>query len=39
MFVAIVVLAILGKVTDSLIRAVERRLLAWEDTLGQMGIP
>ncbi|HEX9437181.1 MAG TPA: ABC transporter permease [Candidatus Limnocylindria bacterium] len=39
MFVAIVVLAILGKVTDSLIRAVERRLLSWEDTLGQMGIP
>jgi sulfonate transport system permease protein len=36
MFVAIVVLAVLGKLTDSLIRAVERHLLSWEDTLGQM---
>jgi sulfonate transport system permease protein len=36
MFLAIVVLAILGKLTDSIIRAVERRLLAWQDTLGQM---
>jgi sulfonate transport system permease protein len=36
MFVALVVLAILGKLTDSLLRAVERRLLGWRDTLGQM---
>ena len=36
MFLAIVVLAVLGKPTDSLIRAVERRLLGWQDTLGQM---
>ncbi len=36
MFLAIVVLAILGKLTDSAIRAIERRLLSWQDTLGQM---
>lgn len=36
MFVALVVLAILGKLTDSLIRIVERRVLSWEDTFGQM---
>jgi sulfonate transport system permease protein len=36
MFVALVALAILGKLTDSLIRFVERRVLSWEDTLGQM---
>jgi len=36
MFLAIVVLAILGKVTDSLIRMVERRMLSWQDTIGQM---
>lgn len=36
MFVALVVLAVLGKITDSIIRAVERRLLGWRDTLGQM---
>ena len=36
MFVAIVVLAVLGRVTDSLIRFLERRLLSWEDTLGRM---
>lgn len=38
MFVAIVVLAILGKLTDSLIRAAEARLLGWQDTLGQMHV-
>jgi sulfonate transport system permease protein len=38
MFVAIVILAVLGKLTDSAIRFVERRLLAWEDTLGQMNV-
>ncbi len=36
MFLAIVVLAVLGKLTDSGIRALERRLLGWQDTLGQM---
>ncbi|MDE3101302.1 MAG: ABC transporter permease [Chloroflexota bacterium] len=36
MFVALIVLAVLGKITDSIIRAVERRVLAWRDTLGQM---
>lgn len=36
MFVALVVLAILGKITDSILRVVERRLLSWRDTLGQM---
>lgn len=35
MFVAIVVLAVLGKLTDSLIRLVERRATSWQDTLGQ----
>ncbi|HYR92949.1 MAG TPA: ABC transporter permease [Methylomirabilota bacterium] len=35
MFVAIVVLAILGKLTDMLIRAVERRVLRWRDTIGE----
>jgi len=38
MFVALVILAILGKLTDSLIRAVERRLLSWQDTLGQAAL-
>ncbi len=36
MFVALVVLAVLGKLTDSLIRIVERRLLGWQDTIGQV---
>jgi sulfonate transport system permease protein len=35
MFVAIVVLAILGKLTDMLIRAIERRVLSWRDTIGE----
>jgi sulfonate transport system permease protein len=35
MFVAIVVLAILGKLTDMLIRAIERRVLRWRDTIGE----
>jgi sulfonate transport system permease protein len=35
MFVAIVALAILGKLTDTLIRAVERRVLRWRDTIGE----
>ena len=35
MFVAIVALAILGKVTDTLIRFVERRMLRWRDTIGE----
>jgi sulfonate transport system permease protein len=35
MFVALVFLAVLGKLTDSLIRIVERRVLTWRDTLGQ----
>jgi sulfonate transport system permease protein len=35
MFVAIVFLAILGKLTDSAIRAVERRVIAWRDTIGE----
>ncbi len=34
MFVAIVALAILGKLTDTLIRVVERRVLRWRDTIG-----
>lgn len=34
MFVAIVALAILGKVTDSLIRVLEHRVLRWRDTIG-----
>jgi len=35
MFVAIVVLAILGKLTDVGIRIVERRVLRWRDTIGE----
>jgi sulfonate transport system permease protein len=35
MFVAIVALAILGKLTDMLIRAIEGRVLRWRDTLGE----
>lgn len=35
MFVALVVLAILGKLTDSVLRAVERRVLVWRDTIGE----
>jgi sulfonate transport system permease protein len=35
MFVAIVALAVLGKLTDTLIRAIERRVLRWRDTLGE----
>ena len=35
MFVAIVALAILGKLTDALIRFIERRVLRWRDTLGE----
>ena len=35
MFVAIVALAILGRVTDTLIRVVERRVLRWRDTIGE----
>jgi sulfonate transport system permease protein len=35
MFVAIVVLAILGKLTDTIIRGVEGRLLRWRDTIGE----
>ncbi len=35
MFVAIVALAILGKLTDSAIRAVERRAISWRDTIGE----
>src|SRR5258706_3258047 len=35
MFVAIVALAVLGKLTDTLIRVVERRVLRWRDTLGE----
>jgi sulfonate transport system permease protein len=35
MFVAIVVLAILGKLTDSAIRFIERRVLRWRDTIGE----
>ena len=35
MFVAIVALAILGKLTDTLIRVVERRVLRWRDTIGE----
>ena len=38
MFVAIVILALLGRLTDSAIRFAERRLLSWEDTLGQMNV-
>lgn len=35
MFVALVALAILGKLTDSLLRVFERRLIAWRDTIGE----
>ena len=35
MFVAIVVLAILGKLSDTAIRVIERRVLRWRDTLGE----
>jgi len=35
MFVAIVALAVLGRLTDTLIRVVERRVLRWRDTLGE----
>jgi sulfonate transport system permease protein len=35
MFVAIVALAILGKLTDVAIRAIERRVLRWRDTIGE----
>jgi len=35
MLVALVCLAALGKVTDMLIRAAERRALRWRDTLGE----
>lgn len=38
MFVAIVVLAVLGRLTDWAIRLVERRVLRWQDTLGQMNV-
>jgi ABC-type nitrate/sulfonate/bicarbonate transport system permease component len=34
MFVALVCLAALGKLSDTLLRAVERRVLRWRDTLG-----
>ena len=34
MFVALVALALLGRVTDALILVVERRLLRWRDTIG-----
>ena len=35
MFVAIVALAVLGKLTDVAIRAIERRVLRWRDTIGE----
>jgi len=35
MFVALVCLAVLGKLTDSAIRAIERRSLRWRDTIGE----
>lgn len=34
MFVALICLAVLGKLTDSILRVVESRLLRWRDTLG-----
>jgi sulfonate transport system permease protein len=37
MLVAIVCLAVLGKLTDTALRWVERRLLSWRDTLGTRG--
>jgi sulfonate transport system permease protein len=35
MLVALVVLAILGKLTDTIIRAIEHRTLRWRDSLGE----
>lgn len=35
MFVALVCLAALGKLTDMLIRAIEKRTLRWRDTIGE----
>jgi sulfonate transport system permease protein len=34
MFVALVCLAVLGKLTDTLLGTIERRVLRWRDTLG-----
>lgn len=34
MFVALVCLAVLGKLTDTLLGTIERRVLSWRDTLG-----
>lgn len=34
MFVALVCLAVLGKLSDMLLRALEKRILRWRDTLG-----
>jgi sulfonate transport system permease protein len=34
MFVALITVAVLGKLSDTLLRAVERRVLRWRDTLG-----
>jgi sulfonate transport system permease protein len=39
MFVALVCLAVLGKLSDTLLRAVERRALRWRDTLGEAPAP
>lgn len=36
MFVALVALALLGRLTDALIRALERRVLGWRDTIGEV---
>jgi len=35
MFVALVCLALLGRLTDGVIRAIERRSLRWRDTIGE----
>jgi ABC-type nitrate/sulfonate/bicarbonate transport system permease component len=35
MLVALVVLAVLGKLTDGVIGAIERRALRWRDTIGE----
>ena len=35
MFVALVCLAILGKLTDTVIRVVERRTIHWRDSIGE----